>query len=137
MASPASLPELQFLGADRVIAPLRHPLNANLAKWHPTERTVRLNLQTVLQRDLPPPPSAEQAGAGAADDDGYAAECAICYMYELDGAVPECACDGCSKPFHKACLGEWLRGLPTTQQSFNRLYGECPYCSRAITCDAC
>ena len=134
VASPASLPELQFLGADRVIAPLRHALNANLGRWSNTERTVRLNLQTVLERDFPAPPSATEPGAEA--DDSYAVECAICYMYELEGAVPECACDGCAKPFHKSCLSEWLRALPTTQQSFNRLYGECPYCSRAITCDA-
>ena len=145
VAAPASLPELQFLGADRVIAPLRHALNANLAQWSGADRTVRLNLQAVLQRDFPPPPGAAgaagaaaagAAGAGGEGEDEYAVECAICYMYELEGTVPECACDGCAKPFHKACLSEWLRGLPTTQQSFNRLYGECPYCSRAISCEA-
>ena len=59
-----------------------------------------------------------------ADADEYAVECAICYNYRSeDDAVPECACDGCGKPFHGTCLSEWLRGLPTTQQSFNRLFG--------------
>ena len=119
-AAPTSLPELQFYGADRVIAPLRQALNANLARWQP-DRTVRLNLADVLQRELPAPPSAAGAGTNAAAAaEAYATECAICYSYELDGAVPESACDACSKPFHKACLGEWLRALPTTQQSFNR-----------------
>ena len=66
----------------------------------------------------------------------YSVECAICYSYELDGAVPDVVCDSCSKPFHKACLTEWLRALPTTQQSFNRLFGECPYCGHSIACEA-
>ena len=132
VANPASLPELQFLGADRVLAPLRHSLNARLSRWQ-LERSVRTNLEDILQRDFPTP---DAAVASAGGEDQYAVECAICYSYDLDGAVPECACDGCSKPFHKSCLGEWLRAIPTTQQAFNRLHGECPYCSRAITCDA-
>jgi E3 ubiquitin-protein ligase FANCL len=131
IGAPTSLPELQFLGADRVIAPLRQALNANLSRWSP-ERSVRLNLAAVLERDFPTRQLA--AETGSADD--YSVECAICYSYHLDGAVPECACDGCSKPFHKACLTEWLRALPTTQQSFNRLFGECPYCGHPIACEA-
>lgn len=117
-AAPTSLPELQFYGADRVIAPLRQALNANLARWQP-DRSVRVNLIAVLQRELPAPPS---AAVGAAAAEAYATECAICYEYELEGIVPESACDSCSKPFHKACLSEWLGALPTTQQSFNRLF---------------
>ncbi|KTF80365.1 hypothetical protein cypCar_00039943 [Cyprinus carpio] len=27
----------------------------------------------------------------------------------------------------------WLRGLPTSRQSFNIMFGECPYCSKPIT----
>ena len=129
-AAPASLPSLQFLGAEKVVAPLRHSLNARLARWQPG-RSVRLNLEDVLQISFPPPQS---EGAPAAES--YAVECAICYSYHLDGAAPESACDGCSKPFHKACLSEWLRGLATTQQSFNRLFGECPYCCHPIACEA-
>ena len=128
--APASLPELHFLGAERALAPLRAALNANLGRWVQS-RPVRTNLEDVLETKFPP---ASQATAEGAED--FAVECAICYTYRLDGAVPECACDGCGKPFHRACLGEWLRGLPTTQQSFNRLFGECPYCSRAITVEA-
>ena len=76
----------------------------------------------------------QQASGDDADD--YSVECAICYAYHLDDAVPECACDSCNKPFHQMCLCEWLRGLPTTHQSFNRLFGECPYCSKSITVEA-
>lgn len=129
--SPASLPVLQFLGAEKVVAPLRHNLNARLSRWQPG-RTVRANLEDVLLLQLPPPQE-----AGAQDSaDSYAIECAICYSYHLEGAAPEIACDGCSKPFHRSCLSEWLRGLATTQQSFNRLFGECPYCCAPVACEA-
>lgn len=125
-AAPAALPELQFFGADRVIAPLRRALNANLSLWRQS-RSVRLNLEAVLQLSFPAPQLAATAGA-----EEYSVECAICYGYHLDGDVPECACDSCAKPFHRACLCEWLRALPTTQTSFGRLFGECPYCSKPI-----
>ena len=126
VASPASLPELQFLGADRVIAPLRHALNANLGRWSNTERTVRLNLQTVLERDFPAPPSATEPGAEA--DDSYAVECAICYMYELEGGarvrmrrmrktfpqvVPQRVATGASH--HAAIVQSALRRMPVLQ----------------------
>ena len=78
-------------------------------------------------------PPLQACSAGAEE---YSVECAVCYMYDLDGCVPEIACDGCSKPFHKACLYEWLSALPSTRQSFNRLFGECPYCSRPVTVEA-
>ena len=122
-------------------------------------------------------PTPQQAGSEGAE--AYAVECAVCYMYDLDGCVPEIACDGCQKPcanppppartapttanppsvrhhhlplpprggalpsasapsarYHKSCLCEWLRALPSTRQSFNRLFGECPYCSKPITVEA-
>ena len=119
VAVPSSLPIMQFLGAERIIAPLRQALNANLARWQ-SSRSVRLNIEEVLEMQFPAPHK------GSEGEDSYAAECAICYSFHLDGAAPEIACDGCSKPFHKACLSEWLRGLATTQQSFNRLFGASP-----------
>ena len=130
VAAPASLPELAFLGAERVIGPLRRALNAKLHLWEP-KRSVRLNLEAVLGVSFPTPQAASSEGA-----DEYSSECAVCYTYRVDGKVPEVACDGCSKPFHTACLVEWLRAVPTTQTSFNRLYGECPYCQRPITVEA-
>ena len=128
--SPTALPLLQFLGADRITEPLRRALNANLARWQPA-RTVRLNLEAVLEMQFP---AAQAADAEAAEE--YASECTICYEYDLDGMVPEIACDGCGKPFHKACLSEWLRGLATTAQSFNRLFGECPFCTHPIAVES-
>mmetsp|Transcript_16385 Transcript_16385/g.53374 ORF Transcript_16385/g.53374 Transcript_16385/m.53374 type:complete len:285 (+) Transcript_16385:80-934(+) len=129
-SSPTALPDLQFLGAERSLAPFRRNLNANLRLWC-SGRRVRLNLEAVLEVEIP-----SREAADAADADDYSVECAICYEYELDGTVPDVACDGCSKPFHRLCLVEWLQGLPTTQTSFNRLFGECVYCSKPITVEA-
>jgi E3 ubiquitin-protein ligase FANCL len=35
-----------------------------------------------------------------------------------EGLVPDRVCDNgsCGRPFHSACLVEWLRAIPTTRQ---------------------
>jgi len=83
-------------------------------------------------------------------------ECGICYSYRLpvadkkeapgaastgggeQGEMPDRMCDNakCGRPYHRACLVEWLRAIPNTQQSFNTLFGKCPYCQSPITVDA-
>uniref|UniRef100_A0A8C8ZV25 FA complementation group L n=1 Tax=Prolemur simus TaxID=1328070 RepID=A0A8C8ZV25_PROSS len=62
----------------------------------------------------------------------FTMDCGICYAYQLDGAIPDQVCDNsqCGQPFHQICLYEWLRGLLTSRQSFNIIFGECPYCSK-------
>ncbi|TSK22708.1 E3 ubiquitin-protein ligase FANCL [Bagarius yarrelli] len=64
----------------------------------------------------------------------FSVECGICYSYRLDSAIPDQVCNDprCGQPFHQACLYEWLRGLPTSRQSFNTVFGECPYCSKVL-----
>uniref|UniRef100_A0A8Q3SIV1 FA complementation group L n=1 Tax=Homo sapiens TaxID=9606 RepID=A0A8Q3SIV1_HUMAN len=65
----------------------------------------------------------------------FTMDCGICYAYQLDGTIPDQVCDNsqCGQPFHQICLYEWLRGLLTSRQSFNIIFGECPYCSKPIT----
>ncbi|KAG4154028.1 hypothetical protein ERO13_D03G032000v2 [Gossypium hirsutum] len=43
-----------------------------------------------------------------------------------------CENNSCSKAFHSMCLVDWLRSITTTRQSFNVLFGNCPYCSEPI-----
>ncbi|KAI3362893.1 hypothetical protein L3Q82_001669 [Scortum barcoo] len=66
---------------------------------------------------------------------GLSDECGICYSYRLEAAIPDQVCNDprCGQPFHQACLYEWLRALPSSRQSFNIVFGECPYCSKPIT----
>ena len=54
VGAPASLPALQFLGAEKSLAGYRSALNARLAHWRP-ERSVRLNLEAVLDLKFPSP----------------------------------------------------------------------------------
>ncbi|XP_017400458.1 E3 ubiquitin-protein ligase FANCL isoform X3 [Cebus imitator] len=123
---PTMLPECCFLGADHVVKPLGIKLSRNIQLWDP-ENSVLQNLKDVLEIDFPARAILEKSD--------FTMDCGICYAYQLDGAIPDQVCDNsqCGQPFHQMCLYEWLRGLPTSRQSFNIIFGECPYCSKPIT----
>ncbi|XP_072907144.1 E3 ubiquitin-protein ligase FANCL isoform X1 [Hemitrygon akajei] len=123
---PKMLPECCFLGADHVVTPLKKKLNTNMHLWSP-ESTVLQNLKDILEIDFPSPTTHEKFSLGM--------ECGICYAYRLASSIPDQVCDDprCGQPFHQECLYEWLRGLPSSRQSFNIIFGECPYCGKPIT----
>uniref|UniRef100_UPI00398EACA1 E3 ubiquitin-protein ligase FANCL isoform X3 n=1 Tax=Pristiophorus japonicus TaxID=55135 RepID=UPI00398EACA1 len=123
---PKMLPECCFLGADHVVTPLRNKLNTNMHLWSP-ECSVLQNLKDILEIDFPSPATHEKSS--------FSMECGICYAYRLASSIPDQVCDDprCGQPFHQECLYEWLRGLPSSRQSFNIIFGECPYCSKPIT----
>uniref|UniRef100_A0A8D2L3X0 FA complementation group L n=1 Tax=Varanus komodoensis TaxID=61221 RepID=A0A8D2L3X0_VARKO len=123
---PTMLPECYFLGADHVVNPLKIKLNSNIHLWDP-EISLLQNLKEVLEIDFP--------SREALQKSDFSMDCGICYAYRLDGAIPNQVCDDarCGQPFHEACLYEWLRGLPSSRQSFNVIFGECPYCNKQIT----
>jgi E3 ubiquitin-protein ligase FANCL len=108
-----------------VVAPLRSRLNERLGLWEPLSRTVRENLQIVLETEFPKPT--------VATAEEFSVECGVCYTYRLEGVIPSCACDGCNQVFHHSCLQEWLQALPNCQQSFDSVFGSCPYCSKSIS----
>ncbi|XP_021556979.1 E3 ubiquitin-protein ligase FANCL isoform X2 [Neomonachus schauinslandi] len=123
---PTMLPECCFLGADHVVKPLGIKLSRNIHSWDP-ENSLLQNLKDVLEIDFPARANLEKSD--------FSMDCGICYAYQLDGAIPDQVCDNsqCGQPFHQICLYEWLRGLLTSRQSFNIIFGECPYCSKPIT----
>ncbi|XP_045302083.1 E3 ubiquitin-protein ligase FANCL [Leopardus geoffroyi] len=123
---PTMLPECCFLGADHVVKPLGIKLSRNIHLWDP-ENSLLQNLKDVLEIDFPARTNLEKSD--------FSMDCGICYSYQLDGAIPDQVCDNpqCAQPFHQICLYEWLRGLLTSRQSFNIIFGECPYCSKPIT----
>ncbi|KAM8945332.1 E3 ubiquitin-protein ligase FANCL [Pelodytes ibericus] len=123
---PTLLPECYFLGADHVVNPLREKLNSNIHLWDP-ESSLLQNLKDVLEIEFPSKSLSEKAD--------FSMDCGICYAYRLESSIPDQVCDDprCGQPFHQACLYEWLRGLPSSRQSFNVIYGECPYCNKPIT----
>lgn len=123
---PTMLPECCFLGADHVVKPLGIRLSRNIHLWDP-ENSLLQNLKNVLEIDFPARAILEKSD--------FSMDCGICYAYQLDGAIPDQVCDNsqCGQSFHYICLYEWLRGLLTSRQSFNIMFGECPYCSKPIT----
>ncbi|XP_070590885.1 E3 ubiquitin-protein ligase FANCL isoform X2 [Erythrolamprus reginae] len=123
---PSMLPECYFLGADHVVNPLKIKLNSNIHMWNP-ENSLFENLKEILEIDFPSREALEKTD--------FSMDCGICYAYRLDGAIPDQVCDDshCGQCFHQVCLYEWLRGLPSSRQSFNVIFGECPYCSKQIT----
>ncbi|KAJ6667071.1 hypothetical protein lerEdw1_019075 [Lerista edwardsae] len=109
-----------------VVNPLKIKLNSNIHLWDP-EISLLSNLKEVLEIDFPSREALKQSD--------FSMDCGICYAYRLEGAIPDQVCDDphCGQPFHQACLFEWLRGLPSSRQSFNVIFGECPYCNKQIT----
>lgn len=65
----------------------------------------------------------------------FSMECGICYVYRLEDKIPEACCENakCGKPFHRTCLFEWLRAIPSSRQSFDTIFGQCPYCASPIS----
>lgn len=123
---PRAMPELRFMGSDTKTAPLKRLLNKNMRRWN-QQAGLPVNLEALLELPLP---AKEKTAPEQAQ-----AECGICYSHTLDGQLPSKSCDNpkCNQPFHSVCLIEWLRTLPNTRQSFNTLFGTCPYCSEALS----
>ena len=149
-AYPRQLPEARFLGCarahsprrppaahaaaagpspDHATAPLRAQFGARAGEWR-TAEGVKANLERILGVTFLP--------RSHADASSFELECAVCYAYELEGAIPDTVCDEprCCKPFHRACLFEYFRGLPNARQSFGTFFGPCPYCSAPMNVKA-
>ncbi|XP_021890515.1 E3 ubiquitin-protein ligase FANCL isoform X5 [Carica papaya] len=130
---PKALPECRFLGPDEFVNSLRKIWKQNAKRWS-KDRSVIENLRSLLEIELPKPPAVVESE--------HQAECGICYAQFLpldDGLGNKssetdytCENTSCSRAFHSLCLAEWLRSITTTRQSFNVLFGNCPYCSEPV-----
>lgn len=140
--------ELSFFGSDASAAPLRARWSERVFQWDEA-LLPRENLASILDIAFPSPTHT------AVED--FAVECGICYCYRLDvdattaatdshksadsasavaqTIIPDKLCENakCNRPFHEKCLFDWLKALPTARQSFNTVFGECPYCRDAIS----
>ncbi|KAF5747289.1 E3 ubiquitin-protein ligase FANCL isoform X1 [Tripterygium wilfordii] len=131
---PRSLPEYRFIGPLQSINSLTKIWQKNSKRWT-KERPFLENLTFVLETQLPRPADVQM--------NDQQDECGICYAQCLPiddelgtklEIVTDYICDNssCSKAFHSICLAEWLRSITTTRQSFNVLFGKCPYCSEPV-----
>lgn len=127
---PLAVPVLRFLGADKTVQPLKDALNSRLGEWDPL-LPLHVNLAHCLAVEFP---SAVNSSRDAFADD----HCAICYEYRLADAVPEVVCDNerCSKAFHRTCLYDWLRAIPSSKTAFASVYGACPWCEASLVVHA-
>ncbi|KAJ1293806.1 hypothetical protein BS78_01G096900 [Paspalum vaginatum] len=133
---PSSLPECRFLGTDRKLDQLIMSWTKNRKKWD-TKKKFHENLAAILDFALPAPPSASNV------KNNEQADCGICYATHLpvddelgahSGRATDYTCENpsCSRAFHSVCLKDWLRSITTTRQSFDVLFGNCPYCSDPV-----
>uniref|UniRef100_A0A5B6YLT7 E3 ubiquitin-protein ligase FANCL n=2 Tax=Davidia involucrata TaxID=16924 RepID=A0A5B6YLT7_DAVIN len=131
---PRSLPECRFMGSDLKVNSSRRIWRRNCKRWM-KDKPFPENLAIVLETQLPGPPNVQQ--------NDRQVECGICYAQCLpvddelgarSGSGTDYTCDNnnCKRAFHSLCLGDWLRSITTTRQSFNVLFGNCPYCSEPI-----
>lgn len=131
---PRSLPECRFMGPDENVNLLRDKWRKNCKKWL-KEKTFAENLSNLLEVQLPGPPGVEK--------NEQQIECGICYSQFLpvddelgakSGGKTDISCENsiCNKAFHSVCLVDWLRSITTTRQSFDVLFGNCPYCSEPV-----
>ncbi|XP_078430729.1 zinc ion binding protein [Wolffia australiana] len=135
---PRSKPECRFLGPDFQTNMLRKSWRKNGRKWL-KDKPFTENLHALLAVDLPGPPAQT---TGCVQD-----ECGICYVHFLPsdgelgtstGTAVDYTCDNlsCKKGFHTVCLRDWLKSISTTRQSFNVLFGKCPYCFQPVAVKA-
>ncbi|KAK4416373.1 E3 ubiquitin-protein ligase FANCL [Sesamum alatum] len=131
---PLSLPECRFLGSDTTVNFLRDIWKRNCKRWT-KDKSFPENLARVFDTQLPQPPHVQK--------NEEQVECGICYAQYLpiddelgakSGSATDYTCENgnCNRAFHSVCLGDWLRSITTTRQSFDVLFGNCPYCSDPI-----
>ncbi|KAG1175797.1 hypothetical protein G6F70_003892 [Rhizopus microsporus] len=122
---PFNKPQIRLFGSESRVENLRRVWDQ--AEWNKS-LPLHTNLLTIFQ--LVPNDKQEQEDYTNASD----IECAICYSYKLEnGETPETICKLCNRGFHSTCLYQWLRSNPNTTQSFNVLFGHCPYCNEVMT----
>ncbi|XP_026659322.2 E3 ubiquitin-protein ligase FANCL isoform X2 [Phoenix dactylifera] len=133
--NPWSLPECHFFGPDSTVDLLRKNWRKNGRKWT-KDKPFHENLATLLETTLPRPHT-------VSNENDEQVDCGICYAQYLpvddefgdnSGSAPDYTCENlsCSRAFHTVCLRDWLRSITTTRQSFDVLFGNCPYCSESV-----
>ena len=131
---PCQVPILySLMGNTDVIKPLKKAMQNAREKWD-AHTSVKSNIEHLFAMTLPSKESATRLKTEL--DEDMSLDCAICYAYRSpSGDAPDLHCKHrlCGRPFHSTCLVEWLRSDSSTRQSYNTLFGLCPYCSEPIT----
>ena len=119
-----------IVGPDHMVKPFRQRLQTRGHSWS-SSSSIPENLSNVLEVTLPSKSDADASSSSPVES----SMCGICYSFSIateEGPSVICNDAKCAQSFHKTCLYEWLKALPDCQESFNTVYGECPYCSHSI-----
>jgi E3 ubiquitin-protein ligase FANCL len=127
-SAPIDIGQCRFYGTDQILSPLKQKLAFYLSNglWN-NQESLRKNIENAFGTSLP---SREFQKI-----EEFGLECGICYSFLQNDVAPDQNCDNslCSRPFHRKCLFEWLKSLPTSRTSFDTVFGTCPYCFSPIT----
>ncbi|KAK8794654.1 hypothetical protein WA158_001635 [Blastocystis sp. Blastoise] len=127
--SPRELGEWRITGPEQQAEKYISLFVNNINQWS-LQFSIRENLERILSLTIPPPSQRQDITLNT--------QCVICYSYNLNingkSYIPDKTCENekCGRCFHSTCLIEWLQSNPTTKQSFDTLFGKCPYCSTPL-----
>ncbi|KAJ8956239.1 hypothetical protein NQ318_014970 [Aromia moschata] len=130
----ASIPDIKFLGPERLVSKYRNIVNENLEHWTSGE-DVYLQLLNLLGLDNFPQKSINDRGCSdLLKENG---DCSICFCLRLNGRLPEVVCKNtfCENYYHTECLYEWLVSV-NARRFFDEVVGQCPNCEKNISCPA-
>ena len=129
-------PQISFLGAKSFLVDLEERASRYIFD---ETRDIVDNLEGMVGKKLPTRNAS--CSAETKNEEHRAGMCGICYSYEISTAsnkksIPEVSCENkkCGYLFHVECLVEWLQSDQSSRQTFNTLFGSCPYCSDPIIC---
>ncbi|XP_057669688.1 E3 ubiquitin-protein ligase FANCL isoform X1 [Diorhabda carinulata] len=127
-----ALPNIVFLGPERIVEAYRSTMNNNLENWDPTNYIFSEILKLIGLEKFPAKQFDQPRADGLLVDVG---ECSICFSYRLADNLPEIVCKNeyCSNCYHIACLYEWLMSV-NARRFFSEVVGSCPNCEKNISC---
>ncbi|KAJ8984147.1 hypothetical protein NQ317_017798 [Molorchus minor] len=129
----ANVPDMKFLGPERLIEQYRTIVNENLEKWMEEDDDVFSEILKLLGMvQFPLKPTFTAITANLLKESG---ECSICFSYNYNDKLPEIVCKSkfCENYYHKECLYEWLVSVNSVR-FFNEVVGNCPNCDKSISC---
>ncbi|VEN48379.1 unnamed protein product [Callosobruchus maculatus] len=125
------LPEIKFLGPDRLTESYYSNINRNILEWNANEDVFMEILKLIGLEEYPLKPQItiqEDVLVKSGD-------CCICFSSRLNNKLPEVICKHpfCGNSYHVECLYEWLISL-NARKVFTTIIGQCLNCEKNISC---
>ncbi|XP_018016346.1 E3 ubiquitin-protein ligase FANCL [Hyalella azteca] len=132
--SSHSPPHCRFIGPSNLCAVMSSRLSQLYQGWDSSRNlleNIELLLEERVRRRGSETLNAPQLSSTVSD----AVECVVCYSFHSDtGELPDLVCDHCLQAMHHSCVYMWLKGLASSRHSMQLMCGDCPYCTKPISC---